>query len=86
MQNIWSAIKQIIIFVAGTFQYGCKYVKGAEIDLLGFSDSDHDGDLEKRKSTTSVVFFLGKNRIYSSSHDSLSGSVAEQTYRGSVGH
>jgi hypothetical protein len=53
----------IIRFVAGTFQYGCKYVKGAENDLLGFSDSDHAGDLEKRKSTTGVVFFLGKNII-----------------------
>ena len=59
----WSAIKRIIRFVAGTFQYGCKYVKGAENDLLGFSDSDHAGDLEKRKSTTGVVFFLGKNII-----------------------
>jgi hypothetical protein len=59
----WSAIKRIVKFVAGTFQYGCNYVKGAENDLLGFSDSDHAGDLEKRKSTTCVVFFLGKNII-----------------------
>jgi hypothetical protein len=31
--------------------------------LLGYSDSDHAGDLEKRKSTTGGVFFLGRNIV-----------------------
>jgi hypothetical protein len=59
----WSAIKRIIRYIAGTTDLGCKYVKGENSELLGYSDSDHAGDLEKRKSTTGIVFFLGQNLI-----------------------
>ena len=59
----WTAIKRIIRFVAGTIQYGCKYSKGADAALVGYSDSDHAGDLERRKSTSGIVFFLGNNVI-----------------------
>lgn len=59
----WAAIKRIIRYVAGTKQFGDKYVQGAIADLIGFSDSDHAGDLEKRKSTSGVAFFLGKNIV-----------------------
>lgn len=59
----WSAIKRIVRYVAGTIQFGCKYVKGTNAELYGYSDSDHAGDLEKRKSTTGVVFFLGRNIV-----------------------
>jgi hypothetical protein len=59
----WTAIKRIIRFVAGTIQYGCKYSKGANAVLVGYSYSDHAGDLERRKSTSGIVFFLGNNVI-----------------------
>jgi hypothetical protein len=59
----WSAIKRIVRYIAGTTDLGCKYVKGENSELLGYSDSDHAGDLEKRKSTTGIVFFLGQNLI-----------------------
>jgi hypothetical protein len=59
----WQAIKRIVRYIAGTTDLGCKYVKGAHSELLGYSDSDHAGDLEKRKSTTGVVFFLGGNLV-----------------------
>ena len=48
----WTAIKRIVRYVAGTTQYDCRYVKEDISELLGYSDSDHAGDLEKRKSTT----------------------------------
>lgn len=52
-------------YVAGTINYECKYVWGTrdEKDLLGFSDSDHVGDVDELKSTIGVVFFLGPNMI-----------------------
>jgi hypothetical protein len=56
-------MKRIIRYVAGTTKLGCKYVKGSHSELIGFTDSDHAGDLEKRKSTTGVLFFLGGNAI-----------------------
>jgi hypothetical protein len=43
-----TAIKRIVRYVAGTTQYGCRYVKGDNSELLGYSDSGHAGDLKKR--------------------------------------
>ena len=59
----WGAIKRIVRYVAGTTQLGCRFVKGAHSELFGFTDSDHAGDIQKRKSTSGVVFFLGPNLI-----------------------
>jgi len=40
-------------------------VRGTDLKpkLTGFSDSDFAGDVEDRKSTTGVIFFLGNNLI-----------------------
>jgi hypothetical protein len=54
----WGAIKRIIRYVAGTTELGCKFVKGPHSELLGFTDSDHARDVEKRKSTTGVEFLV----------------------------
>jgi hypothetical protein len=59
----WVAIKRIIRYVAGTTELGCKFVKGKNSELLGYTDSDHAGDIEKRKSTTGIAFFLGGNLV-----------------------
>jgi hypothetical protein len=61
----WATIKRIVRYVAGTTEYGCTYVSHSisGLKLLGFSDSDHAGDLEKRKSTTGVLFFLNGNVV-----------------------
>jgi hypothetical protein len=49
--------------VAGTLQFGCCYRRKQEAQLVGYSDSDLAGDVDTRKSTTGVVFFLGGNVI-----------------------
>jgi hypothetical protein len=61
----WAAVKRIIRYIAGTADFGCEYVKKPTSDLClkGFSDNDHAGDLEKRKSTSGVLFFLNENVI-----------------------
>jgi len=59
----WGAVKRIVRYIAGTAGLGCKYLKREASELVGYSNSDHAGDLEKRKSTTGVVFFLGGNAI-----------------------
>jgi len=60
-----AAVKRILRYVAGTLDYGCRYTrkKQKEAELIGFSDSDLAGDLDTRKSTTGVIFFLGDNII-----------------------
>jgi hypothetical protein len=61
----WGAVKQILRYLKGTIDYGCRYSKGTELKpvLLGFSDSDFAGDIQDRKSTTGIVYFLGGNLI-----------------------
>jgi len=57
------AVKRVLRYVAGTLQFGCCYRRKKEAQLVGYSDSDLAGDIDTRKSTTGVVFFLGGNVI-----------------------
>src|SRR5688572_26034548 len=55
------AVKRIIRYVAGTLDHGLYYPRcpgGAH--LVGYSDSDHAGDIDTSKSTSGILFFLGK--------------------------
>ena len=58
------AVKRVLRYVAGTVNFGCHYgrKKGGS-DLVGYSDSDLAGDVDTRKSTTGVLFFLGGNLV-----------------------
>ena len=57
------AIKRVLRYVAGTLQFGCCYRKMKGAQLVGYSDSDLVGDIDTRKSTTEVIFFLGGSVI-----------------------
>ncbi|KAM3271852.1 hypothetical protein ACQJBY_042201 [Aegilops geniculata] len=59
----WVAVKQLLRYIRGTLGLGCFFRKGEKDVLTGYSDSDHAGDLNDRKSTTGVVFFLGSGVI-----------------------
>jgi hypothetical protein len=55
-----ATVKRILRYMAETIDYGCNYRRaGAEARLLGFSGTDMGGDIDTRKSTTGVLFFLG---------------------------
>lgn len=56
-----AAVKQILRYVRGTLDLGCCYeCKDSErLSLIGYSDSDHAGDVDDRRSTTGVMYFLG---------------------------
>ena len=59
-----AAVKQILCYVAGTKGWGLKYGKNEQpVQLTGFSDSDFAGDVDARRSTTGVIFFLGNSPI-----------------------
>ena len=59
-----AAVKKILRYVVGTKGWGLKYEKHKEqIQLTGFSDSDFAGDVDARRSTTGVIFFLGNSPI-----------------------
>jgi hypothetical protein len=52
-------------YIDGKRDMGLFYAKGRNQQpaLLGFSDSDLAGDLDSRKSTTGILFFLGGSEI-----------------------
>jgi hypothetical protein len=59
-----AAVKHILRYIAGTKSYGCRYSRATgQETLIGFSDSDMAGDVDTRKSTTGVLYFLGRNLI-----------------------
>ena len=60
----WAAVKQILRYIRGTLGYGCCYQAGhGEVKLVGYTDSDHAGDIGDWKSTSGNVFFLGNNLV-----------------------
>lgn len=59
-----AAMKRVLRYVAGTINYGCCYKRRTgDVELVGYSNSDLAGDIDTRKSTTGVFFFLGDNVI-----------------------
>ncbi|XP_074336014.1 secreted RxLR effector protein 161-like [Apium graveolens] len=59
-----NAAKRILRYVKGTLTYGLVYVECQGNYLMsGFSDSDMAGDLDDRKSTGGMAFYLGDSLI-----------------------
>jgi hypothetical protein len=59
------AVKRVLRYVAGTRTHGLYYTRKEEgrARLTGYSDADMAGDVDTRKSTTGITFFLGGNII-----------------------
>jgi hypothetical protein len=59
------AVKKILRYAVGTCNWGLwfSWKKENQALLIGFSDADFVGDVDARKSTTEVIFFLANNSI-----------------------
>ncbi|KAL8135623.1 hypothetical protein AgCh_010309 [Apium graveolens] len=56
-----NAVKRILQYVKGTLNYGLVYSKDSKNKMIsGYSNSDHDGNLEDRKSTAGMAFYLNE--------------------------
>lgn len=53
------AVKRILRYVKGTYDYGLFYSAVPELVLTSYRDNDWAGDHDDRKSTTSFVYFVG---------------------------
>ena len=66
-ESHYQVAKRILRYLAHTPTLGLWYPKGAQFDLVGYSDSDWAGDLVDRKSTSRTCHFLGRSLVYWSS-------------------
>ena len=82
----WKAAKRILNFVQGTRTHGIFYKAKSDLDLIGFTDSDWEGDSTDRKSTSGYLFMLAEGPISGSSkkQSAIALSSTEAEYRGVV--
>ncbi|XP_075096534.1 secreted RxLR effector protein 161-like [Nicotiana tabacum] len=59
----WQTVKRIMRYLKGTADYALCYQGGKDLRLVGYSDADHGGDLDERKSTSGYVFLLSDRAI-----------------------
>jgi hypothetical protein len=76
------ATKRILRYLKYTQDVGIWYPKGANFELIGYSDSDYAGDKVKRKSTSGTCQLLGRSIVLWSSkkQNSIALSTAEAKY------
>nr|GFA91185.1 uncharacterized mitochondrial protein AtMg00810-like [Tanacetum cinerariifolium] len=78
-----TAVKRIFRYLKDTIHIGLWYSKYTGFELTAFSDSDHPGCLDSRKSTSGGIQFLGGDKLVSWSskkQDCTSMSSAEVKY------
>lgn len=74
----WKAAKEVVRYLSGTAEFGLFFgSERVEEGLVGFSDADHAGCVDSRKSTTGYVFTLHGGAICWASK--LQRSVAVST-------
>jgi hypothetical protein len=78
----WNLAKSILRYLVGTADYGIVFGSKNELLLEGFTDADHAGDIDTRRSTTGYVFNLfGGAIIWSSRRQrTVAASTAEAEY------
>ncbi|KAI3518152.1 hypothetical protein L1887_06594 [Cichorium endivia] len=62
--NHLQAVKGILRYVKGTLEFGLKYSKGKkDVTLTGYSDSDLANDVNDRRSTGGMAYYVNENLI-----------------------
>ncbi|XP_030970266.1 secreted RxLR effector protein 161-like [Quercus lobata] len=77
-----TAVKRIIHYINGTFDYGIWYSRDSNKCLAGYSDVDWARCIDYRKSTSGGCFYLGNNLVswMSKNQNSVSLSTVEAEY------
>jgi hypothetical protein len=79
-----AAVKRILRYVEGTSNWGLWFgrKKGNQMMLIGFSDVDFARDVDARKSTIRVIFFLANNPVtwQSTKHRVVAQSSCDSMY------
>jgi hypothetical protein len=57
-------VKMILLYVVGTLDYSLFYPRSPNAArFISYSDNDHTGDIDTNKSTSGMLFFLGRSLI-----------------------
>eukprot|EP00253_Pinus_taeda_P026080 PITA_26080 len=59
----WSAAKRVLRYLKGTQDLGIKYTQVDDFSLIGYSDSDFDGDKETGVSTSGYAMSIGSGAV-----------------------
>ena len=59
----WNATKRVLKYLKGTQSYGIKYSKVLDFHLIGYSDSNFDGDKDHGVSTSGYLMNIGSVSI-----------------------
>ncbi|GJU30553.1 retrovirus-related pol polyprotein from transposon TNT 1-94 [Tanacetum coccineum] len=75
-------VKRIFRYLRGTINMGLWYLKDSGFELTAFSDADHAGCIDTRKSTSGGIQFLGDKLVswMSKKQDCTAMSSAEAEY------
>ncbi|GJY75903.1 hypothetical protein Tco_0481019 [Tanacetum coccineum] len=75
-------VKMIFRYLRGTINMGLWYLKDSGFELTAFSDADHAGCLDTRKSTSEGIQFLGDKLVswMSKKQDCTATSSTEAEY------
>eukprot|EP00253_Pinus_taeda_P025234 PITA_25234 len=78
----WFAAKKVLRYLKGTQDFGIKYTQVDDFSLIGYSDSDCDGDKETGVSTSGYAMSLGSGAVSwrSCKQSVLADSTTEAEY------
>jgi hypothetical protein len=83
-----AALKHLLWYIVETKGFGLKYKRAeGEFRLMGYSDRDLAGDIDDRRSTTKLLFFLEGNPVswLSQKQKVMTKSSCEAEYMASAG-
>ncbi|KAL9840222.1 putative RNA-directed DNA polymerase [Arabidopsis thaliana] len=55
----WEVVKWLLRYIKGSQDLSLVYTKGKDLSVIGYCDSDHGGDLDRKRSTSGYVFTVG---------------------------
>ena len=59
----WSAAKRVLKYLKGTQDFGLKYFKVKDFNIIEYSNSNFDGDKENGVSTLGYLMSLGSTVV-----------------------
>ena len=82
----WKVAKRILQYIQGTRTYDIHYAANYELELVGYTDFNWEGDSIDWNSTSRYVFMFVGGLIFWSrkNKDAIALSSAEAKYRGAV--